>query len=94
MLPTLRGVSILKPQPLEGAVELASMAAPLVLSDKLCFATLQGKLVLTQLDGTRLWDYELGGPCHAPPAAAAGLLIVGCDDGCLYAFRELAECRQ
>ena len=88
MLPTLKGVSIIKPQTLEGAPELVSMAAPLALGDKLCFATLQGKVTLTKLDGTRLWDYELGGPCHAPPAAADGLLVVGCDDGNLYAFRE------
>ena len=88
MLPTLQGVSMLSPQPLEGAPELASMPAPLALGDKLCFATLEGKVILTRLDGTRLWDYELGGPCHAPAAAADGLLVVGCDDGNLYAFRE------
>jgi outer membrane protein assembly factor BamB len=87
MLPTLKGVSIIKPQLLKGAPELAAMAAPLALGDKLCFATLQGKVILTRLDGTRLWEYELGSPCHAPPAAAAGLLVVGCDDGTLYAFR-------
>jgi len=88
MLPTLRGVSMVKPQTLEGAPELASMAAPLALGDKLCFATLLGKVVLTKLDGTRLWSYDLGSPCHATPVAADGLLVVGCDDGNLYAFRE------
>jgi outer membrane protein assembly factor BamB len=88
MLPTLEGVSMLSAEPLEGASELVSMAAPLALGDKLCFATLQGKVILTKLDGTPLWDHELGGPCHAPPVAAAGLLVVGCDDGNLYAFRE------
>ena len=93
MLPTFKGVSMLKPQPLKGAPELASMAAPLALGDKLCFTTLKGKVVLTRLDGTRLWDYELGGPCHAPPVAADGLLVVGCDDGNLYAFRERQQAR-
>jgi outer membrane protein assembly factor BamB len=88
MLPTLEGVSILKPQLLEGAPELASMAAPLALGDKLCFGTLHGEVVLTGLDGTRLWKCGLGAPCHAPPAAADGLLVVGCDDGNVYAFRE------
>jgi outer membrane protein assembly factor BamB len=88
MLPTLEGVSMLKPQPLDGAAELASMAAPLALGDTLCFATLAGQVVLTKLDGTRLWSYELGASSHAPPVAAAGLLVVGCDDGSLYAFRE------
>ncbi len=88
MLPTLEGVSIVKPQLLEGATELASIAAPLALGDNICFATLQAEVVLTKPDGTRLWSYELGGPSHSPPAAAGGLLVVGCDDGNLYAFRE------
>ena len=89
MLPTLEGVSILKPQPLQRPEELVSIAAPLALDDvQLCFATLDGKVVLTALDGTRLWSYELGGPSHSPPVAAAGLLVVGCDDGHLYAFRK------
>ena len=30
---------------------------------------------------------ELGGTCHASPVAADGHLVVGCDDGKLYAFR-------
>jgi outer membrane protein assembly factor BamB len=88
MLPTLKGVSMLSPKPLEGAPELVSMVAPLALGDTLCFATLTGKVVLTKLDGTRLWEYELGGPSHAPPVAACGVLVVGCDDGNVYAFRE------
>jgi outer membrane protein assembly factor BamB len=91
MLPTLEGVSILKPQPLEGAPELASMAAPLVLDEVFCFATLQGKIILTKLDGTQLWNHVLGGPSHAPPAAVDGLLVVGCDDGNLYAFRSAQQ---
>ena len=73
---------------MRGSPELASMATPLALSDKLCFSTLQGKVMLTDLDGSLLWSYELGGPSHAAPAAASGLLVVGCDDGALYAFRE------
>ena len=72
---------------MQGSPELASMAAPLALGDKLCLATLHGEVILTDLDGRRLWNYALGGPSHAPPAAATGLLVVGCDDGTLYAFR-------
>lgn len=79
---------MLTPQPLEGAAELESMATPLVLGDRLCIATLEGKVILTDLDGKQLWNYDLGSPSHAPPVAAGGLLAVGCDDGNLYAFRE------
>jgi outer membrane protein assembly factor BamB len=68
--------------------ELISMAAPLALGDKLCFSSLLGEVILTDLDGALLWSYELGGPSHAPPVAVNGLLVVGCDDGRLYAFRE------
>ena len=86
--PTLKGVGIFTPQPLEGAAALESMATPLALGDKLCFATLEGKIMLTDLAGKPLWNYNLGSPSHTPPVAAGGLLIVGCDDGKLYAFRE------
>jgi len=73
---------------MQGSPELAAMATPLALGDKLCFATLTGKVFLTDLDGKHLWNYRLGGPSHSPPVAAGGLLVVGCDDGNLYAFRE------
>lgn len=86
--PTLKGVGMLKPQPMKGAPDLESMAAPLTLGDKLCFATLAGEVVLTDLNGVQVWKHRLGGPSHAPPIAAGGLLVVGCDDGNLYAFRE------
>jgi len=47
------------------------MATLLVLGDKLCIATLEGKVVLTDLDGKQLWNYDLGSPSHAPPIAAS-----------------------
>ncbi len=53
------------------AAELESMATLLVLGDKLCIATLEGKVVLTDLDGKQLWNYDLGSPSHAPPIAAS-----------------------
>ena len=94
MLPTLKGVSTLSPQPLQGAEELISMATPLALGDDgLCFATLGGKVILTTLGGTQLWSYELDGPSHSPPAAADGLLVVGCDDGNIYAFRKGSQAK-
>ncbi len=89
--PTLQGVRMLAPQPLAGAAELESMAAPLAIGDRLCIATLEGKIVITDLDGKQVWKHQLGGPSHAPPIAANGLLVVGCDDGYLYAFRETPQ---
>ena len=86
--PTLQGVGMLTPQPIQEAVKLESMGAPLGLGDRLCFATLDGNVVVTDRDGERLWQHKLGGPSHASPAFAGGLVVVGCDDGNLYAFRE------
>lgn len=63
------------------------MGAPLVLGDKVCFATREGKVAIVEPDGTPLWSSLLGGTCHSSPVAAAGLLVVGCDDGHVYAFR-------
>ena len=79
---------------MQGSPELASMATPLSLGDKLCFATLHGQVVLTTLDGRPLWSYELGGSSHAPPVTAGGLLVVGCDDGYVYAFRAVRPVQQ
>ena len=56
--------------------------------DHVCFAAVGGRLALTDPDGKVRWSYQLGGTCHATPVAADGSLIVGCDDGRLYAFRE------
>ncbi len=66
----------------------SAMGSPLGLGDKLAFATISGEVVLTAPDGRKLWSAKLGGSCHAPPVAADGMLVVGCDDGNVYAFRE------
>src|SRR5262249_54535596 len=87
-IPNLDDVRLLKSQSLKGSSELGGMATPLALGDQVCFATTTGKLIVTDLDGTRRSTYQLGGTCHATPVAADGFLIVGCDDGHLYAFRE------
>jgi outer membrane protein assembly factor BamB len=64
------------------------MGTPLVVGDQVCFATVEGKVCLTEPDGKERWSYQLGGTCHATPVAADGFLVVGCDDGSLYAFRQ------
>lgn len=86
-IPTLEGVRRLTSKGLPGAPDRASMVAPVVLGETVCFAGRTGKLALTDLAGKSLWSTALGGACHSPPAIAAGLLVVGCDDGQVYAFR-------
>lgn len=85
--PTLEGVLKLQPKSLVNYPKLAAMGTPLVIGDHVCFATVSGKVVLTEPDGKELWSAQLGGTCHATPVAADGYLVVGCDDGHLYAFR-------
>lgn len=85
--PTLEGVLRLKHKSLLSAPKLAAMGTPLVVGEQVCFATVQGKICLTDGDGKELWTGQLGGTCHATPVAAADHLVVGCDDGFLYAFR-------
>lgn len=36
--------------------------------------------------GRRLWTYATGGKVSISPAAGGGLLLVGSNDGTLYAF--------
>lgn len=86
--PTLEGVLRLKHKSLYNYPKLAAMGTPLVIGEQVCFATVSGKVCLTEPDGKERWSYQLGGSCHGTPVAAAGVLIVGCDDGYVYAFRE------
>jgi outer membrane protein assembly factor BamB len=87
-MPTLEGVVRLKHKMLANFPKLATMGTPLVVGEHVCFATVSGKLCLTEPDGKERWSTHLGGTCHATPVAADGFLVVGCDDGHLYAFRE------
>jgi outer membrane protein assembly factor BamB len=87
----MEGVRMLAARGLKGWPRLASMGAPLVLGETVCFATRKGELIVTKPDGTQLWKTRLGGFCHSPPVAAAGLLVVGCDDGKVYAFKERSK---
>ena len=87
-IPTLEGVPRLPGKSLANAADLASMGTPLVVGDLLCFAAVSGKVSLTDPDGKLRWSFQLGGACHASPVAGDGVLLVGCDDGSLYAFRE------
>ena len=64
----------------EGAREPGGRARRLTARD--------GRLIVTDHQGKQLWKHTLGGACHAAPVAAGGLLVVGCDDGRVYAFRE------
>ena len=85
--PTLEGVLRIKSKALYNFPKLAAMGTPLVAGDQVCFATVSGKLCITELDGKERWSHQLDGPCHASPVVADGCLLVGCDDGRLYAFR-------
>lgn len=85
--PTLEGVIRLKHKSLFNYPKLASMGSPLVVGDQICFATVSGKVSLTDPDGKEKWSFQMGGTCHATPIAADGHLLVGGDDGYLYAFR-------
>lgn len=85
--PALEGVRRIRSKGLLGWPQLAAMGTPLVVGDFLCFAAVSGQVFLTEPDGKVRWKYQLDGTCHATPVAADGFLVVGCDDGYLYAFR-------
>ncbi len=95
--PALKGVRVLGARGLAGWPRLASMGTPLVVGEEICFASKKGKVILVKPDPAsisgryvkqkQLWSFAMGGTCHATPVAADGMLVVGCDDGKLYAFR-------
>jgi len=43
--------------------------------------------MLRLADGQEVWSYEIGRPIFSSPAVARGTVVVGSDDGYLYAFR-------
>lgn len=85
--PTLEGVKRIPSKYLNNYPQLAAMGSPLVVGDAICFATVSGKVCLTEPDGKERWAFQLASTCHATPVTADGYLVVGCDDGHLYAFR-------
>jgi outer membrane protein assembly factor BamB len=46
-----------------------------------------GRLYVVRLsDGKELWSHEIGESISASPAVAAGVVVIGSEDGCVYAF--------
>jgi outer membrane protein assembly factor BamB len=86
--PTLEGARQIRSKGLANWPRLAAMGTPLVVGEQVCFAAVSGDVYLTEPDGKIRWTTKLGSTCHATPVAADGHLLVGCDDGRLYAFRE------
>lgn len=85
---SLEKVRRIKSKGLANWPRLAAMGTPLVAGEQICFASGSGDVFLTDATGKIAWTQRLGDTCHATPIAADGHLIVGCDDGKLYAFRE------
>ena len=51
------------------------------------FGSGDGRLYLVSLAaGKKLWSYDLGKELTASPAVAEGLVVIGCEDGVVYAF--------
>jgi outer membrane protein assembly factor BamB len=87
-VPSLEGVRRIGSKGLSDYPKLAAMGTPLVVGDFVCFPAVTGHLYLTDATGKVAWTFQLGDTCHATPVAADGVLVVGCDDGHLYAFKE------
>ncbi|HPK00802.1 MAG TPA: PQQ-binding-like beta-propeller repeat protein, partial [Candidatus Hydrogenedentes bacterium] len=68
-------------------VETGGMAtSPVIARDKVVVGS-RGTLLLLRLDGgEKLWSHEVSDEITAP-AVYDGLVIVGCDDGTVAAFR-------
>lgn len=95
--PALKNVLVVPGKRIAGWPSLASMGTPVVTGDLVTFATVKGRLVVIRpepasISGKLLkhkvvWSAQLGGTCHSSPIVADGHIVVGCDDGKLYAFR-------
>jgi outer membrane protein assembly factor BamB len=51
------------------------------------FGSDDGRLYVIALkDGAEEWSYDIGRPVKSSPAVADGIIVVGADDGQVYAF--------
>ncbi|BBM85815.1 outer membrane protein assembly factor BamB family protein [Candidatus Uabimicrobium amorphum] len=61
--------------------------SPVIVGEKIVFAEFSGKIhFLNRKDGKHLWTFETGSRIYASPAIAQGYLVIGCDDGTIYAL--------
>ena len=44
--------------------------------------------MLNLANGKKVWSFEIGEPIVSSPAVAQGMIVIGCDDGSVYAFGE------
>jgi outer membrane protein assembly factor BamB len=67
-------------------------SSPVVCGDRAVFGSDDGRLYIVRLaDGKQLWSYEVGAAVGASPAVArqasgASVIVIGADDGVVYAF--------
>ena len=88
--PTANGGELLWRYTLTGALEsdLAIYGTPVVARETIFFASYHGHLYSLSLDGEELWDTRVGEADHivGGVAVADNLVLVGSDDGQLYAY--------
>ena len=64
-------------------------SSPLVVGDRVYFGTYKGVVwALNVSDGSEVWTYDTGAYMMSSPSFSEGVLYIGSDDGCLYAFGE------
>jgi outer membrane protein assembly factor BamB len=57
--------------------------------DRIVFGSADGRMYMVGAgDGAEIWSYEIGSPIIGSPAVAGGMIVIGVQDGRLYAFGE------
>jgi outer membrane protein assembly factor BamB len=60
-----------------------------ICGDKVIVGSEDGRLYVLALDsGKSLWSFDIGEAIAGSPAVANGLVVVGADDGVVYAFSD------
>ena len=59
----------------------------MICGDRVVFGSGDGRLyIVNRDDGREIWSHEIGEAVTASPAVIDGLLVVGAEDGVVYAF--------
>ena len=55
--------------------------------DRIVFGSSDGRIYMVgAVDGAEIWSYEIGSPVIGSAAVAVGMIVIGAQDGRLYAF--------
>jgi outer membrane protein assembly factor BamB len=62
-------------------------ASPVIAGDKVVIPSGDGRVYMLDFkNGSKQWSYDVGSAIYSTPAVVKGMIVVGAQDGRIYAF--------